>query len=120
MQVSAHGKTGFRRQQQDIRRRTVRQEINDPSRQHQFMQIRIDRDESVRVLKARNLDAFGLEKSLGYGRLPGSHDKCSVDFASDQLFRSNLRRKRQQFADNAIDPGSFDYLQRQGTTAASL
>src|SRR5215468_12565256 len=120
MQVSAHGEAGFRRQQHDITGRAVRQKIDNPGRQYQFMQKRINRDEGIRVLNARKLDAFGVEKRLDYGRLPGSHDKRVVDIAGDQLFTGSLRRKPRQFADNTVKFGPFDYLQCQGAPTASL
>src|SRR5215470_16581791 len=49
MQISADGKAGLRRQQYDITGRPVRQKIDDPGRQYQFMQKRINGHKGIRA-----------------------------------------------------------------------
>src|SRR5262249_10848121 len=81
---------------------------------------RIERDEGVRVRKARKPDALVGEKLLHHGRVPGARQERDVDLARQQLFAGRSRREGQQLADLLLAPRPLHQLDRQSPRPAAF
>lgn len=120
MQIRPHHETGLGREERDIRRRTVRQEIDDAGGQHQFVQKRIQCRQRIGTLKTSNVNSLGADETLHDRGIPARDDECGVDVPDNQFFRCRDRWQVQKRADDGVDPGPFSQVKGQSAPPASL